>query len=192
MSEAQSDTESTTRDRTPKNLAASELAKTAVRASFEITPIDHIVGDVAGILGEHMLVLMGMFYPRTVCRKANVVITELVQNVLENVSDPQGKLACDVEVDASMLRVRVANRVQAEQWQRVEQRVNEIRNTKDLRALVATTLRERRKAQQRGGLGLMRLAHENKFAIDASFAPEPTGGWGTLTVEATFRVTETA
>jgi hypothetical protein len=192
MSQAQSETESTTRDRTPKDLAASELAKTSVRASFEITPVDHVVGDVAGVLGDHMLVLLGMFYPRTLCRKANVVVTELVQNVLENVSDPQGKLSCDIEVDASTLRVRVANRVQTEQWKRVELRVNEIRGTKDLRALVATTLRERRKAQQRGGLGLMRLAHENKFAIDAAFAPETRDGWGTLTVEATFRVTETA
>lgn len=186
------DTESTTRDRTPRDLSPAQLARTGVRASFEIDPIDHVVGDVAGVLGEHMLALLGMFYPRQLCRKANVVITELVQNVMENVSDPQSVLRCSVAVDAKVLKVSVANRVTEAQWLRVEKRVKEIREAPDLRALVTKTLRERRQQQQRGGLGLMRLAHENKFEIGAAFAREPEGEWGTLTVEATYRVTETA
>jgi hypothetical protein len=183
-------TESTTRDRAPVLIAPEELAKTRVRTSFEISPVGHVMGDVAGLLGEHVLSLMSMFYPRNLCRKGNVVVTELVQNVVENVSDPTSAIRCEVEVDAEVLTIRVENRVTGDQWARVEKRVKEIHDAPDLRALVAKTIRERRANSQKGGLGLMRLAHENKFRIDAAFTTDGSDGRGTLRVAATFRVRE--
>ena len=33
-----------------------ELAKTSVRSTLVIEPVKNIVGDVAGVLGEHLLI----------------------------------------------------------------------------------------------------------------------------------------
>jgi hypothetical protein len=44
-----------------------------------------------------------------------------------------------------------------------------INSTGDLRKLLAETIRERRKDRLRGGLGLIRLAAENKFTLSARY-----------------------
>ena len=44
-----------------------------------------------------------------------------------------------------------------------------INSTGDLRKLRADTIRERRKDRLRGGLGLIRLAAENKFTLSARY-----------------------
>lgn len=160
------------------------LARTQVRASFTIAPVGNVMGDVAGLLGEHVLALMGMFYPRSLCRKANVVITELVTNVLENVFDPESAMHVDVDVNGDALTIEVKNRVSPEQWEKVRARIQQIDETPNLRALVAQTLRERREKRLKGGLGLMRLSQENKFKLSAGYEG------GTMSVKATYLVRE--
>ncbi len=156
------------------------LATTVTRLRLTVGPLDHVTGDLAGLVGEQSLQLLGMFYPRNVAKKANVVITELVTNVFENMVDPKSSFDLALDAGPTGLVIAVRNQVTPEQYAKVKARVDLIRDTPDLRALVANTIRERRKERLKGGLGLMRLAQENKFAIATAYDD------GAMTVTATY------
>ncbi|HQY60861.1 MAG: ATP-binding protein [Myxococcales bacterium] len=156
------------------------LATTTTRLRLTVGPLDHVTGDLAGLVGEHALQLLGMFYPRNVARKANVVVTELVTNVFENIYDPKSSFDLELDAGPTGLVIGVRNQVTPEQYAKVKARVDLIRDTPDLRAMVANTIRERRKERLKGGLGLMRLAQENKFDIGIAYQD------GAMTVTATY------
>ncbi len=147
-------------------LAESEqLARTRLSSSLRLAPVGNVLGDVAGVLGEHVLTLMGMFYSRPLSRRANVVVTELVTNVLENIVDPESELRFDIEVDAERLVIEVENLVTDEQFENVRARIDYINAAPDVRALLKQTIKERRPKRLKGGLGFMRLVSENKFEL---------------------------
>ena len=156
------------------------LGKTTTRLRLTLGPLDHVTGDLSGLVGEHALQLLGMFYPRNTARKANVVVTELVTNVFENIYDPKSSFDLELDAGPTGLVIAVRNQVTPEQYAKVKERVDLIRDTPDLRALVASTIRERRKERLKGGLGLMRLAQENKFDIAIAYQD------GAMTVTATY------
>lgn len=161
-------------------LDEARLAQTSTKLRLSVGPLDHVTGDLAGLVGEQALQILGMFYPRNTAKKANVVITELLTNVFENIQDP--KSSFDLELDAGPhgLVISVRNQVTPEQYEKVKSRVDLIRGTPDLRALVASTIRERRTHRLKGGLGLMRLAQENKFDLAIAYQD------GAMTVTATY------
>jgi|GEM_PF-1270585 len=156
------------------------LAKTFTSFRLSVGPLDHVTGDLAGLIGEHVLQLLGMFYPKNIAKKANVVVTELVTNVFENIYDPKSTFDLELQAAPTGLVIVVRNDVSTEQYAKVKARVDLIRETPDLRALVASTIRERRAQRLKGGLGLMRLAQENKFAIESAYLD------GRMTVKATY------
>ena len=55
-----------------------ELATTNISMRYDLSPIRNIIGDLSGLLGNFSDELIGAFYPKTVSKKANIVISELV------------------------------------------------------------------------------------------------------------------
>lgn len=145
---------------------------TSLGWSLTLSPLSDVRGNLAATLGESLIGLLTMFFPPALCKKANVVVTELVQNVIDNVSDPDSGMRLDLRIDGETLYVCVTNKATAEQYATVKQRVEEIAASDDPKRLFADTLRARRVQRLRGGLGLIRLVSENRFRLSASYAGE--------------------
>lgn len=145
--------------------ARAKLAKTQFHSALELRPMANVSGDLAGIVGDYLLDLMGMFHERTVCRRVNVAVTELVTNALSNTLDPDAALRVDVRVDAEALVIEVSNEVDESQYAAVEARVQQISQSADVKALLRDTIHFRRPRRLAGGLGLLRLASENRFVL---------------------------
>ncbi len=141
------------------------LAKTQFRSTLSLSPAGNVTGDLAGILGGYLLDLMGMFYERILCRRVNVAVTELVTNALSHALTVEAELRVDVCVDAEALVVEVSSKVDDAQYAEVEARVRQISDSADVRGLLRDTIHHRRARQLEGGLGLLRLASENRFGL---------------------------
>ena len=157
-----------------------ESGSTRVGVSFQLAPLGDISGNLPRLLGESVLELVSMFYPPSVGKKANVVVTELVQNVIENVVDPASELRLELRVDHDALIVRVINKATPEQFEGVKARVDALTGNVDAKKMLATTLRARRSDRLKGGLGLMRLVSENRFRLAVTYEHE------LLTMQAAF------
>jgi hypothetical protein len=129
----------------------------------------NIIGDLSGLLGNFSDELIGAFYPKNVSKKANIVITELVNNAVVNSTDGDSTVTLEIIINHDRLRIRVTNAAKRSQYRRVRDHIKMINSTGDLRKLLADTIRERRKDRLRGGLGLIRLAAENKFRLSAGY-----------------------
>ncbi|MDI1444662.1 ATP-binding protein [Polyangium sp. 6x1] len=149
--------------------AGGNRTQTAVGASISIAPLDHVAGDVAGLLGNFLFDLLGMFYPRQICSKANVVVIELVTNVMEHCSIRDGALRVDLKIDGDELMITVANPATEDEFKAVSDRFTVIANAEDPRKLLADTVYRRRIDKAKGGLGLMRLTAESKFKLTAEY-----------------------
>lgn len=138
---------------------------TRIDLAISVGPLGNVVGNIATVLGDALLPLLAMFYPPPLCKKANVVMTELVQNVMENLVDRSADVRVQLAIDGAALVVAVTNKVTPEQRAAVEARIGTLAALEDPKKLFAETLRARRVQRLRGGLGLMRLVSENKFRL---------------------------
>jgi hypothetical protein len=146
-----------------------ELATTNISVRYDLSPMRNIIGDLSGLLGNFSDELIGAFYPKNVSKKANIVITELVNNAVVNSTDGDSKVTLEIIINHDRLRIRVTNAAKRSQYRKVKDHIKMINSTGDLRKLLADTIRERRKDRLRGGLGLIRLAAENKFRLSAGY-----------------------
>lgn len=146
-----------------------ELATTNINMRYDLSPLKNIIGDLSGLLGNFSDELIGAFYPKNVSKKANIVITELVNNAVVNSADKDSKIILEIMINKDLLRIRVTNVAKRSQYRNVKDQINKINSTGDLRKLLAETIRDRRKDRLRGGLGLIRLAAENKFTLSARY-----------------------
>ena len=146
-----------------------ELATTNISMRYDLSPMRNIIGDLSGLLGNFSDELIGAFYPKNVSKKANVVITELINNAVVNSTDGDSKITLEIMINKLVLRIRVTNAAKRSQYRKVREHIKMINSTGDLRKLLAETIRERRKDRLRGGLGLIRLAAENKFTLSARY-----------------------
>ncbi len=145
---------------------------TRVGVSLRVAPLGDIRGNLATLLGESLPALLAMFYPPLIVKKANVAVTELIQNVLENVVDPTSELSLEMRVDGDALAVQVRNKATPDQYEAVRARVDALAQAADPKRLLGETLRARRADQLKGGLGLLRLVSENRFQLEASYEQE--------------------
>ena len=153
---------------------------TRLGVSFRVAPLGDIRGNLATLLGDSLPALLGMFYPPAVGKKANVAVTELIQNVVENIVDPASELLLELHVDADGLSVQVRNKATLAQYEAVRARIDAVAGVADPKRLLADTLRARRADRLKGGLGLLRLVSENRFRLSARYEHEH------LTVHAAF------
>lgn len=122
------------------------------------------------MLGNFLFQLLGMFFPRRVCARANVVVTELITNVMEHASSRDGEIGLVLTVNPQELVIEVSNSATTEEYEAIRGRFEEIANAKDPKQLLARTVYERHNERRRGGLGLMRLAAESKFQLSTQYA----------------------
>ena len=69
-----------------------ELATTNINMRYELSPMKNIIGDLSGLLGNFSDEFIGAFYPKNISKKANIVITELVNNAVVNSADGDSKI----------------------------------------------------------------------------------------------------
>jgi len=150
-------------------VTALNRAQTTVSASINIAPINHISGDVGGLLGNFLFQLLGMFFPRRVCARANVVVTELITNVMEHASSRDGEIGLTLTVNPQELVIQVQNTATEDEYEAIRARFSEIASAKDPKELLAVTVYTRHSEKRRGGLGLMRLAAESKFKLSTEY-----------------------
>jgi hypothetical protein len=146
-----------------------ELHKTNISFSYTISPVKNIICDLSAIVGDFCEEAIGSFYPRNVSKKANIVITELLNNALENCNDSDSKIGLKLHVDEGNLIVRVVNPVDKEQYESVRAHIDRINSVDNIRTLLRETILERRKDRLKGGLGLIRLVAENKFKLSVDY-----------------------
>ncbi len=155
---------------------------TATRLGVTVTvgPLGDVRGNIATLLGQSLHELLTMFYPPAVGKKANVAVTELIQNVIQNVLDADSELGLDLRVDQDALIVRVRNKATTAQYEAVHARIDALAASVAPKDLFTATLRSRRADRLKGGLGLMRLVAENRFRLAVSYEQEH------MTMQATF------
>ena len=145
-----------------------DLQTTHIAMRYSISPKRNVIGDIGGLIAGFCEQLFSAFYSRLVSKRANTVITELFNNAIENSSDPGSAITLEVQIDGSVLQIRMTNAARPEQFEKVRKHVDLINST-DVRRLMAETIRERHKLQLKGGIGLMRLAVENKSRISVDY-----------------------
>lgn len=154
-----------------------DLPSTRIGISCTVEPVNHVVCDLSGILGRFSEDLLKAFYPPVVAKRANIVITELVNNVFENMQFPDSAMELEITVDSDTLVIKVTNAADEVRYAKVADHVQAIHDAQDVKQLMRQTIRDRRVGRQKGGIGLMRLVAENKFQISTEFLD------GQMTVE---------
>jgi len=150
-------------------ISEQELATTSISMRYDLCPTRNIIGDMSGVLGDFCDELLGAFYPRNISKKANIVITELFNNAVANNVDEDSRITLELKIDGGRLWIRVMNVASRSQFRKVKAHVQRINSTDNLRELMADTIRQRREGRLKGGLGLIRLAAENKFQLSVRY-----------------------
>jgi hypothetical protein len=159
-----------------------QLAETELTFVFRVSPVRNVICDLSGMLGNFSDDVLRAFYSRRVAARANIAITELVNNVIENFADPLGATSLELTVRDQVLFIDIGGPATEAQYAAVRGRVDWIYSADDPHELLKQTIRERRKQRLPGGLGLLRLVTENKFALDVRYAD------GVMHVEATLQM----
>ncbi|MDP3274983.1 MAG: ATP-binding protein [Deltaproteobacteria bacterium] len=162
--------------------AATEPCST-IDFHLRLGPLASAKGDVAAVLGESVLALLAMFYPSNIAKKANIVVTELVTNVFENILDPDSAFTLALHISPETLLIKVSNQVNAEVIEKLQTKVALLASVTDAKKLMVQTIRERRPHRLKGGLGLIRLVAENRFALSVSHTES-----GMITVSARYTI----
>ena len=157
-----------------------------ITVSYSIGPLKRVQYDMSGRLGNTIESMATEFYPHIIGKKINVLISELVNNVLENIADDTSKFTLDIGINETRLTVKVKNFVKKEDYEMVRAHVTKIRRSKNVAELMADTIRERREKKLKGGLGLIRLTAESKAVLSVSYAPSTSF----MTITATFDMRE--
>ena len=148
-----------------------DTGKTELAVSYSLGPLKNIKYAMSGKLGNFAESMVEEFYPKVIGKKVNVLVSELVSNVLENIIDDESSFLLHVEIDGEDLIVRVENVVGEEDFTKIAARITKIRQSSDVTALLADTIRERRKKNLKGGLGLIRLSAESEAELSVSYSP---------------------
>ena len=146
-----------------------DLQKTNISFTYKISPVKNIICDLSAMIGEFCEELIGSFYPRNISKKSNVVITELINNAIENINDEESDIGLSVKISENLLFISVMNVADHDQYQVVKSHIDTINSSKNVRKLLRETIRERRNERLKGGLGLIRLVAENKFRLSAGY-----------------------
>ena len=146
-----------------------DLSQTSICLNYELFPVKNVIGDLSGLLGTFLGDLVGSFYPRNIGKKSNIVVTELLNNAIHNMEDINSKIVVQFEIDKRHICIIVKNSAKIDQYEKVRDHVDMINSSENLNGLLARTIRARRSEKRRGGLGLIRLATENRFDLTVDY-----------------------
>jgi len=132
---------------------------TSVSVSITIAPLDHIAGDVAGLVGNFLFdLLRAVSLPREVLAKVNLMVIELVTNVMEQCSTRDEPLHVELRLEGDELQVTATPAEGEREFDEERERFEVIASAEDPNALLADTVHRRRVDRPKGGLGLIRLS----------------------------------
>jgi sigma-B regulation protein RsbU (phosphoserine phosphatase) len=154
--------------RRPITVRPAPRAPREMSLEYTLEPVGAVDCDLSGLLAQGTEALLGVFYPPIVARRAHVAMTELVDNVTQNISDPECRMTVRLTLRGETLRVRTSNAATIEQTERVRAVLARLGAADEPLEVLRDTLRERRRMRLKGGLGLLRLVAENKFRLSAS------------------------
>lgn len=149
-------------------ITEADLGQTRMSISYTFAPLRNIICDLSGLIGRSVRELIDAFYPPVAGQRVEVLIAELVDNIVQNIVDPESEMSLDLSVEDGTLHVRTRNVARRESFEKVRDHVAAIRAARDagtLQDLMRQTIRERRKARLTGGLGFIRLVHESRFDL---------------------------
>lgn len=142
---------------------------TELSLQWRITHLGNVMGDLSSLVAKPAAELVGAFYPPRLAKRVNSVITELVNNAVENAPHAEASVAVELHLDAQRLQVTVSNDCTPEQFRVVKAHLERIHSASSALDLLRQTLAERRRTKLSGGIGLIRLVAENKFHLDISY-----------------------
>lgn len=146
-----------------------DLQKTNISFSYKISPVKNIICDLSAMIGEFCGELIGSFYPKNISKKTNVVVTELINNAVENITDEKSDIGLSVKINENVLYIRVMNVAARKQYEKVRAHIDTINSSNNVRKLLRDTIHARRSKEFKGGLGLIRLVAENKFRLSVGY-----------------------
>lgn len=149
-------------------ITEADLGQTRMSLSFAFAPVRNIICDLSDLIGRSVRTLIDAFYPRVAGQRVEVLIAELVDNIIQNIVDPDSGMSVELVVEGGRMHVRTRNVARRDAFEKVRDHVASIRAARDegtLHELMRRTIRERRKAQLTGGLGFIRLVHESRFDL---------------------------
>lgn len=153
-------------------ISEADLGRTAMSISYRFEPVRNIICDLSGLIGRGVRDLVDAFYPRVAGQRVEVLIAELVDNMLQNITDPSTAISMTMAVEGGHLHLRTRNTTSRESFEQVRahvDRINAARDSGTLKELMRTTIIERRRRQLTGGLGFIRLVHESRFDLAVSY-----------------------
>lgn len=145
--------------------------KTEIGFSFSIFPLGNAQYDLSGKLGNFHRDYIREFFPEILGKRADVIISELLSNVLENTADKKSKCTVSVKLSSKMMLIKVKNVVEPWQFDNLRAHLKMIKRTHNVNKLMSDAITYRRSQGLKGGLGLIRLASECKARLSVSFNP---------------------
>lgn len=137
--------------------------------SYTINPVKNLQYSMSGLLGNFNAELVNQFYPPIIGKRLNIIISELVNNVYENKADECSKLFLSITIQGEEASIVVKNKVTPAQFESVRKHINTIKKSVNSLTLLSETMRARRCNNLKGGLGLIRLASENKALLSVRY-----------------------
>ena len=140
-----------------------------IQLSWKVGPLGKVDYGFGSVLSSAGATVLRHLTSRPLAARLDVVVSELVNNVLENTADDSTGIAVDLKVDGGSMEVRVGNSVSPEVFEQVRRHVTAIRRHPNPRELLATTMKGRRSQGEHGGLGLIRLVSEARARISVAY-----------------------
>lgn len=132
-----------------------------------IGPVNIFKNDQSKVLfsheeSGHWLNIIDINFGGIVSDRVQVILIELLENaIFHNVYD-DSDIEYEIEINCNIIKVRVMNRVNQEQKNKVIRKINVLNNCKDLNKEYARIMSE----NEEGGVGLIRLMTEQECSLN--------------------------
>ena len=149
---------------------AKQQNDTIINFTYNILPVKNLKANTSGMLGDFNSEFIQNFYSPSICKRINVVLSELVNNVTENIIDKESRITINISLNKHHLIIKVSNKVDYEQYKFIKSHIGKINSSRDLRKLMVDTIKENRENGKKGGLGLIRLCYEEKSSLSIRYS----------------------
>jgi rRNA processing protein Krr1/Pno1 len=122
----------------------------------------NLLSDINSLLVQH-------FYSKPLAKKVYVILSELLNNVVDHIEDKSSSCKIKLDIDPEGVVIKVKNKVDKDQYDKVKSHIMKIKNINDQKAYFSEIVTQRREKGLTGGLGYARLFIENTNDISISY-----------------------
>ena len=140
-----------------------------IHTCVSMSPLNKIQYGISGIFGDFHADLLKKYYPDYIGERVNVILSELINNVIENTNDQSSSLDFELKIHNRKLLIKVKNKVKYDTFLDVKNQLRKINESTDANAYMQQTIRRKRAKNQQGGLGLIRLTSETKASTNVRY-----------------------